>query len=349
MEFLCPHCQNKLMVQDQYAGTLMKCPYCSKTFQAPAQAPAMPPVPPPPPVSPPPPVTPGRGLNSDPLAAPAKSAPPPPPPPGMTPVSKEAPAQQPLTPPATSTEYQQRHTVTLSPKVVPWVAVGAWGLVFVLFWFPWVGLYPDGIGVYTQGPVGSAWGGEASPDIKDWGTYVTKFSSVDNKQTVSDFLLKKDAKEPSLGELKGNVFMGLFVFFLFWLAFLVVVAAAVWPLVQIRLPPAVEQLRPWRWALAAGLSLAALFFLVMQLIVGFSLEHTVTERADTEVKKLFKSEGEQIQHLALAERVAAVNPQRTFALRLAFWLSLLATIAAALQFWLDYRGQRPLPQLELRW
>jgi hypothetical protein len=35
MQFLCPHCQKKLTVRDEYAGKPMKCPSCGKTFQAP--------------------------------------------------------------------------------------------------------------------------------------------------------------------------------------------------------------------------------------------------------------------------------------------------------------------------
>src|SRR5438034_1070971 len=66
MELLCPSCQKKLTIPDQYAGQLMKCPLCTQTFTAPAlpptPGPAMAPPPPPPihleplpPMPPPPP------------------------------------------------------------------------------------------------------------------------------------------------------------------------------------------------------------------------------------------------------------------------------------------------------
>jgi hypothetical protein len=120
--------------------------------------------------------------------------------------------------------------------------------------------------------------------------------------------------------------------------------------VQVKLPPAVEQLRPWRWAITAGLSLLAFFLLALQLLTGFSLESTVQERAEAAVKEKYQDQQESFKNLAFAERVAAVNAQRTLALRLTFWLSLLATVAAGLQFWLDFRGQqRPLPQLAVHW
>src|SRR5271155_3226574 len=66
MEILCPSCQRKLTILEQYAGQTMKCPLCANTFTAPAlpstsAVPAAPPpttfgLPPqPPPASAPPP------------------------------------------------------------------------------------------------------------------------------------------------------------------------------------------------------------------------------------------------------------------------------------------------------
>jgi hypothetical protein len=260
----------------------------------------------------------------------------------VTPITKE-PSAKPLPAPPTSTEYQRTHALTLSPKVMPWVSVGAWFLVFVLFFFPWVGLYPGGNYVYTQGPLSVAVGG-ASID-KDWVNYIRTADP-----TVSGFMLatKGDGKpEPVLPG--GSIILGFFIFFFFWVAFLLAIVSAVWPLVQVKLPPVVEQLRPWRWAITAGLSLLAFFLLALQLLTGFGLEDTVAERARAAVKEKYPDQQQSFLDLAIAERVSAVNPQRTFALRLAFWLSLLATVAAGLQFWLDFRGQRPLPQLAVHW
>src|SRR5262249_23498834 len=145
--------------------------------------------------------------------------------------------------------------------------------------------------------------------------------------------------------LNGAIFLGMFIFFFFWVALLTAIVSAALPLVQVKLPPALEQLQPWRWAIAAGLALLAFFLLAMQLLVGFSLEHKVADEAEKRVNEKFSGEQQSFKDRAIAEREAAVSPQRTLALRLAFWLSLLATVAAILQFWLDYRGKRPLPQL----
>ena len=39
MELLCPSCQKKLTIPDQYAGQLMKCPLCQGIFTAPSLPP----------------------------------------------------------------------------------------------------------------------------------------------------------------------------------------------------------------------------------------------------------------------------------------------------------------------
>jgi hypothetical protein len=39
MELLCPSCQRKLTIPEQYAGQQMKCPLCNNMFTAPALAP----------------------------------------------------------------------------------------------------------------------------------------------------------------------------------------------------------------------------------------------------------------------------------------------------------------------
>src|SRR6516162_9166111 len=36
MELLCPNCQKKLTVPEQYAGQIMRCPLCQGTFNVPA-------------------------------------------------------------------------------------------------------------------------------------------------------------------------------------------------------------------------------------------------------------------------------------------------------------------------
>jgi len=130
MELLCPQCQQRLTIPDQYAGQVMRCPLCNGTFTAPAlTAPAPPPPPPllPPlqfapevaaPVPPPLPLEPpssrrDTGLKTGPPPAP----PPPPPPPG---------------------EYTRTFKISVRPAIVPWIAPGGLFLVLVLSVFPWI-------------------------------------------------------------------------------------------------------------------------------------------------------------------------------------------------------------------
>src|SRR5882762_10036273 len=107
MELLCPSCQKKLTIPDQYAGQLMKCPLCQQTFTAPAlpatPAAAMAPPPPPPivmePLPPPP-----RGDGK----AAALMA------------EEPIPELQPLeeAPPAPPGDYSHFWSVYISPKVL---------------------------------------------------------------------------------------------------------------------------------------------------------------------------------------------------------------------------------------
>jgi hypothetical protein len=111
MELLCPNCQQKLNIPEQYAGQLMRCPLCNGMFQAPSPGGAPPPPPPQfPPVSP------------EPFYSGATAPPPP------------APAAPPMPP----GELTKCCTLVISPRVVPWIAPLGLGLVLLLTFLPWV-------------------------------------------------------------------------------------------------------------------------------------------------------------------------------------------------------------------
>jgi len=112
MELLCPNCQQKLNIREQYAGQIMRCPLCNGMFTAPAMGGA---APPPPPVYSPP-------ASSEPFYS--GGAPPPPAP---------APAPPPLPP----GELTKCCTLTISPRVVPWIAPLCLGLVLLMTFLPW--------------------------------------------------------------------------------------------------------------------------------------------------------------------------------------------------------------------
>jgi hypothetical protein len=336
MDFLCPSCQKMLTVPDQYAGTLMKCPLCANTFQAPALPSAQPPLPPPGPFPAPPP--PSR--QSDTAFAPS--------PPSAAP--QPSPARTPPPPPPSAGEYQHAFGLALDPRVVQWIPPAALLLVFLLQLFtPWVGMYPGGYPAYTQGVGGAAFGWYGTASNPVW-------EKIPEKNSHVPAVILPGAKQGEKGESLGWFFpMMVYVFPIFPLALVLAIAAAVLPLVQARaqLPPFVDQIKPWRWAIAGGAALLALLLLLVPLVFGFSLENKVKEKVETEFldkqkEKVTTDEDRQLLAMARGSLVGAQELRRTVWLQLVFWLQVLAVVAAAVQFWLDFRGPRPAPRLDIR-
>src|SRR5205807_9964287 len=58
--------------------------------------------------------------------------------------AEERPTSRPAPPPPPrpSEGHASRFSIWFSPRVLPWVVVGAVLLAFLLTFFPWVGLYP---------------------------------------------------------------------------------------------------------------------------------------------------------------------------------------------------------------
>ncbi len=52
---------------------------------------------------------------------------------------------------------------------------------------------------------------------------------------------------------------------------------------SIKLPPALLPVMPWRWGVVAGLNLILLLFLVLQIVLGFSLVNNVLAAADSKI------------------------------------------------------------------
>ena len=130
---MCPHCQQKLTIPDQYAGQLMRCPLCNGTFTAPALS------------APPPPVF--------------SMTPEPPPPPPPSPISTEPMQPSSLPPPLPETlpplapgEYSRSLKIVFSPRVIPWITPAGLLLVFLLSFMPW------GYAIHSEGLVSlNAW------------------------------------------------------------------------------------------------------------------------------------------------------------------------------------------------
>jgi hypothetical protein len=332
MELLCPNCQKKLTVPDQYAGQVMKCPLCAGTFTTPS----LPPAPGPAYVAPP--------MPAAPAPAPIAVTPLPPAGPNLSLPAADveimagppdhrdlAPVSWPAAPPPVTGDYRHRGTVWLSPRVLPWLAVGALVLVFVLTFFPWVGFYPGGITVTSQNAWQAAFGSYSV--VPEW-----------ESQSPTAGKEAKDRVEPSASVL--------LIFFLLFLivALLAALAAALLGVLTVSLPPFVQQLKPWWWAIVSALSLAALLFLVFQLLGGFSLVNKARQSVDNEMTAHTKDAPADVKRVLEVQHASVVNALRqTGAFWLALFLTVVALVCAAMTFWLERRPGHPLPRLEVMW
>ena len=341
MNLLCPNCQNPVTVDEQFAGQLMKCPLCNQNFTVPAlpqAAGALHETTPHPGAG-------GAHAEVYGVRPEEHAAPPPPPPPAFTASAPPSPPTTAVTAagpaaaaaPVVSREgYHRTAAAVLNPQVLPWVAAGALFLVFVLSFFPWIGYYPGGHGVLTQSAWGAAFGGYTYDKL--WGDKMTEYE-----------------KRPAEEKPGTSVWL---VFFVLLLLPTVVVTAAAAALPgsrgRFKVPPAVERLEPWRWALAGGLLLLLLAFVLLQLLTGFNLETTtratVAKGLEAKSKDAKSDEDVKTVEILSGQAYSSFAIHRTFYLRLAVVLLFVAVLAAGATHWLLQRGPgRPLPRMELMW
>jgi hypothetical protein len=362
MNLLCPNCQKPLTVPEQYAGQPMRCPLCSGTFTVPAlPTPAAPPAPaplPPPSIAPPVPAD-TYGLK-DPVA-------PPPPVPSSpvsdlvleeVPLTSRAPATfsggaasagsrptiteaQPSYPSAPTPEgYQRKYTIWFSPKALQYVAPVALFLVFVLTFFPWVGVYPGGVADAWQNAWQATVGGYSfDPDVVG---------------AVPPFKVAEKGAEKTV-EPGYNVLL-IFYFLVFIPTLVIAVGClALTFLPAPKLPPALSPILPWRWGIVAGLNLILLLFLALQLVLGFSLVNNVLAATDSDITaRAEKREAgvtttTQARHDAIDRGLIRQELRRTIWLDLVVFLHLVALAGAGLMFWINRRGSRPAPRIDTLW
>jgi hypothetical protein len=346
MKLLCPNCQKMLTVPEEFAGRLMKCPLCAGTFNvpglpsggaAPEPAAAVPPLAP----VPTRPQAPADTYSLQPEAPPPvpapAAAPEAPPPPAPVPASPAAavatvtePAGVPPSPPpstaaAPTMGYTKSYTMSFHPEVVRWVPAVAVVLIFILQFLPWVGVYPGGVPAAWQN------GWEAA------------FGSYGEDHDMLDMFQFKDNR-PGVNLLLIFYFLPFFV-----VTLVVTVGVLVVTLKPMKLPGTLEGLLRFRWTLVAGLNLLTFLFLLLQLILGFSIEKSYQEQVADRIAKDRKDEKRTVpsKQLEAMEKVPLYSLHRTRWLRLVFVLQLVAAIAAALMAWVEKRGNRPPPRLVL--
>ena len=353
MNLQCPNCQKLLTVQEHYAGQLMKCPLCKENFTVPALPPGPATEPAPAFTAPP---TPGPdlyGLKSEPdpafsaLGAPTlpKSAPEPafttsPTPPSSLPSSgvTTEPARAPTPPPTLSAGYTKVYSLVISDRILRWAPPASLILIVLLLFFPWVGVYPGGITAVSQNAFQAVWGGYSD--------------DLDMKSTFPMITEDEAKKDRGVSNVPGwNVLMLFYIFPLFPLALLVTVAVAALPFIKVPLPPQVQQVMPWRWAIVAGANAVLLLFLGLQLLLGFSLESNAKAWMETRPSVQVNAQNNEqkkkaeVRHGEMLEWL-----QRTIWLRMVVFLHLLATATAALVYWIEKRGPSlPLPRIDVSW
>jgi hypothetical protein len=338
MEILCPNCQKKLTIPEQYAGQMMRCPMCSGTFTAPA----LPPTP------------------SLPSAEAYAVQPPPPPPPPEAPGTAAADVG---TTPAGSvpsgpvpTEHTGRFSVWISPQVTQYIPAVLLFLVFILTFFTWVGIRPGGVWLDSQTAWQVMFGRPSSPDK------VT--------EALSWFRGAKREKEPLPQPLAGEAAHPGFGFFMFVYLFLlvvnvgVVVVAAGHHYLKEVLPANLYNYLNWRWPAAALLTFVSFAVLLLQNSVGFPLERSAHDAVDKVATK-FESDWTKMQRKGdFGENVdpkeipieAAIfrgtNEQaivRSSAYRYAFWFHFLALVFVLLTMLAYLRAPRPCPRVDVMW
>ena len=339
MNLLCPNCQKPLSVAEQYAGQPMRCPLCAGTFTVPA----LPQTPPPPP-SPPPAPAETYGFK-DPVAPPPhppelnfeSTAPAPKPPASFAAASPSGPPptytdEQPTFPAAPTPEgYHRKYTIWFSPRVLQYVAPVAVFLILFLTFFAWTGLFPGGVPRAWQNAWQAAYGGYSiDPDVIGNSTAFAK------------------------GAEPGWNFLLVFYLLLFIPTFLVTIGCLALSFVPpSKLPPTAYPLLPWRWGVVAALNLILLLFLILQLVLGFSLENNYIAATDNAVAAAAKARETtttpEARSDAIDEGLARQAVSRTVWLDLVVILSILAVVAAALMFCLNRRGTRPAPRIDTLW
>ena len=218
-------------------------------------------------------------------------------------------------------------------------------LIFLLQFFPWVGVYPcGGYAAATENAWGAAFG-----SANDDPNYKNSFHFTTDADAKA-----KDEKERVADNRPGVSLLTILYLLAFFPTAALTLAAVAIGYVPIKLPPAVQPFLQWKWAILFLLNLLLFFVLALQLLAGFSLESKMKEWAEAEAKKeepAQKRDTVQETHynVIVGQKVGMV--QRTSWLALAVWLHVLVVVTALLLFWLSQRARfnKPLPELSLRW
>lgn len=237
--------------------------------------------------------------------------------------------------------YQRKYTIWFSPKYLQYVAPVALFLIFVLTFFPWVGVYPGSVADAWQNAWQATVGGYSfDPDVVVAAPPFPKYTEKDAEKST----------EPGY-----NV---LLIFYLLLLIPTLLIAAGCLALrfmPPAKLPPAAHPVLPWRWGIVAGLNLILLLFLALQLVLGFSLVNNVLAATDSKINaRAEKREAgvtttTQARQDSIDRGLIRQELRRTIWLDLVVFLHLVALAGAGLMFWINRRASRPAPRIDALW
>src|SRR5262249_42810715 len=147
-------------------------------------------------------------------------------------------------------------------------------------------IYPGGVCAVNQ----NAWEAAFNGVYEDGDMMEVK---EDKAEKVKRTFIKKVEllwkEEPPKGPtVRGSMTISPLMFFYFLPFFLVTLPVtifiAVLPYLHIKLPPQVERLLPWKWAILAGLNAVLLLLMTLQVMLNFSLDTAVKEVIAAEEK-----------------------------------------------------------------
>ena len=274
-------------------------------------------------------------MATDPEPAPMSTAPTPPAP--ATPASPPPVVVAPAPTPAAPTEHTRAVWITFAPRWVSWVPVVALTLAAFCTLFPWVGSFPGGHPIYTQGP------------------WRAMFGKVNRSVQLEEWM---PAKGNWLDQVKSD--WELMLPFLVCLLLATVIAWADRGLAALqpeRLPSWLRwtgALWPYRNWVVGVLAALALVFVLSQIIGGFGLERAVdrvvTDQFAAERKEAGVSRQKQgVIDFKQEQELAKYAIEHTTWSYLGVGFLMLAVVGVAGRVWLDHRGNKPAPRLTFNW
>ena len=298
------------------------------------------------------------GGSSSPASPPPSATPPPVQPPTspsvQTPSAGPSAASSPgvkISPPprpssASSTEPSESIGCVFDPQILQYVPAAALIFIFVLHFFPWVGVYVGGYEITSQGAWGIAVGATSRipPDLNDFFEFKTDKQVREQKGW--------DEKNASGNDPQFSLLTFFYLLPLFFLGLIASVGVVALPYIQTPLPPQIQQILPWRWAIVTGINALLLLFVLLQFLLPFSLESRMASFATSD--PTLKPDDRDKSVVAIKKQVERgkiiQQVQRTTWFNLVVLLHMIATLAAALVYWIEKRGPgKPLPRLELRY